>query len=299
MNNWVNFQQLQYFKSIVDHGSIAKASKELRVSPPALSMQLKSLEEKLGKKLFERKNKKLIITDFGNRIYSYSNKVNDLHDDILEFINTGGHEEIQQIKIGINDSLPKSISLSLIENLRSSHDELGVVLEEHNNEELIAKLLSNKLDVAFCNIPISDSGGELICKQFGKSHVSLYGSPVYKSLIEKFPHSIIDAPMILPSLHSDLRHSVDYWFVKNKITYRNIIEVQDSSVKKIFACEGFGLVPLPDFATKSYIESKQLLKIGQLKGVTEKYYWISKKKRYQNKPLIQELIKVLSSGFTS
>ncbi len=290
MRLWVNFQQLQYIKSIVENGSIAKASLELRVSSPALSMQLKSLEEKFDEKIFERKNKKLIITNFGKQIYEYSLKLHELQEDILEFVNSKSYKERGKIEIGLTDGLPKVLSLLAASEYKKLAPESVISLQESNTNELANKLLTNKLDIAFCNIPISDIEGDLVCQEFAEQNVSLYGTSKFKNLKKNYPRSLNNAPFILPSLHSNIRHSVDYWFLDNKITYQKIIEVQDSSVKKILASEGLGLVPLPEFGAKPLIDSKQLIKIGELEGVTEKYYWMAKKNSLEKKPHLKKLI---------
>jgi len=54
MNKRLNFNQLYYFWTIAQEGSIKKASQKLNLTPPGLSGQLKQLEDFFGKKLFER-----------------------------------------------------------------------------------------------------------------------------------------------------------------------------------------------------------------------------------------------------
>lgn len=298
MKEWINLQHLQYFKAIVEYGTIAKASQNLLVSPPALSMQLKQLEERFGQQLFERKNKKLLITEFGKKIYEYATQMNDLQDDILEYVNMGIEVEAKKIKIGLNDALPKHLSVILTKTIKGIAEETGIVLTENNNRLLKEKLLTNKIDLAFSNIPTHDQQGDLTCKEFKKEKVSLYGSPKFKNFQEDFPARLNDAPFILPSLHSDIRHSVDNWFLTKKVKYQNIVEVQDSSVKKLLACEGLGLVPLPDFGAKPFVASGQLIKIGELKDVYERYYWIAKKSKLKELGLIERIITNLKNDLT-
>lgn len=299
MKDWINLQHLQYFKAIVEYGTIAKASQNLLVSPPALSMQLKQLEERFGQLLFERKNKKLLITEFGKKIYEYASQMNELQDDIIEYVNMGIEVEAKKIKIGLNDALPKYLSVILTRTIKNISQETGIILTENNNRILKEKLLTNKIDLAFSNIPIHDQQGDLTCKEFKKEKVSLYGSPKFKSFSKKFPSSLSEAPFILPSLHSDIRHSIDNWFLTKKVKYQNIIEVQDSSVKKLLACEGFGVVPLPDFGAKKYLEDGELIKIGELKDVYERYYWIAKKSKLKELGLIERIVTGIKNNLIS
>ena len=62
---WLNYHHLYYFCAVVRTGSISKASQELRVSSPAISMQLRSLEDSLGEKLLVRSGRRLVLTEMG------------------------------------------------------------------------------------------------------------------------------------------------------------------------------------------------------------------------------------------
>ena len=75
MQPWLNYHHLYYFKVIASEGGIAKAAKKLRLGQPALSAQLKNLENSIGVKLFERKPRQLILTDSGRIALEYANEI--------------------------------------------------------------------------------------------------------------------------------------------------------------------------------------------------------------------------------
>ena len=60
---WLNYHHLFYFWTVVRAGSIHQAGQELRVSAPAISTQLKQLEEQLGEKLLTRSGRRLVLTE--------------------------------------------------------------------------------------------------------------------------------------------------------------------------------------------------------------------------------------------
>jgi len=62
---WMNYHHLLYFWTVVREGSISKASEQLRVSAPAISAQLRSLEENFGEKLLRRSGRNLVMTEMG------------------------------------------------------------------------------------------------------------------------------------------------------------------------------------------------------------------------------------------
>ena len=72
---WLNYHHLQYFWVTARTGSIAKASRELRLSPPTISAQIGTLENSLGEKLFERSGRRLVLTDTGRLAFRYADEI--------------------------------------------------------------------------------------------------------------------------------------------------------------------------------------------------------------------------------
>jgi LysR family transcriptional regulator, transcriptional activator of nhaA len=75
---WLNYHHLLYFWSVVRAGSIQKASEQLLVSPPAISAQLKLLENQLGEKLLARSGRRLALTEMGRTVFSYAEDIEKL-----------------------------------------------------------------------------------------------------------------------------------------------------------------------------------------------------------------------------
>ncbi|MFL5415379.1 MAG: LysR family transcriptional regulator, partial [Myxococcales bacterium] len=63
--DWLNYHHLLYFWTAVREGGIARAAEKLRLSHPTLSAQIRTLEESLGEKLFQRKGRSLEPTEMG------------------------------------------------------------------------------------------------------------------------------------------------------------------------------------------------------------------------------------------
>ena len=72
---WLNYHHLFYFWTVVKAGSIHKAGLELRISPPAISTQLKLLEDQLGEKLLVRAGRRLVLTETGTTVFGYAEDI--------------------------------------------------------------------------------------------------------------------------------------------------------------------------------------------------------------------------------
>src|ERR1700690_4393356 len=71
----MNFYQLFYFKKVSETGSVSRAAEELLLTQPAVSKQIRSLEDELGERLFDRIGKKLFLTKAGTLLYSHAEQI--------------------------------------------------------------------------------------------------------------------------------------------------------------------------------------------------------------------------------
>ena len=81
---WLNYHHLLYFWTVAREGSIARASKTLRLSPPTISAQIKSLEESLGQELFQRKGRGLVLTPAGRQVLDYADEIFSLGRELMQ-----------------------------------------------------------------------------------------------------------------------------------------------------------------------------------------------------------------------
>ena len=82
---WLNYHHLLYFWMVVRAG-IRKASEQLRVSPPAISAQLKLLEDQLGDKLLTRSGRRLVLTEMGKTVFSYAEDIFSLGRELMDVV---------------------------------------------------------------------------------------------------------------------------------------------------------------------------------------------------------------------
>ena len=118
---WLNYHHLYYFYTIASAGGVTEATKKLRLAQSTLSAQLKQFEETIGYKLFHRKNRRLILTDVGSKVFDYAHEIFSLGEELRESI--GNFEESLRvsIRVGIMDSIPKSISRNLVKIATHQH----------------------------------------------------------------------------------------------------------------------------------------------------------------------------------
>ncbi|HWG51623.1 MAG TPA: LysR family transcriptional regulator, partial [Candidatus Acidoferrales bacterium] len=106
---WLNYHHLLYFWTVVRAGSIHKASQELRISSPAISTQLKLLEEQLGEKLLARSGRRLVLTDTGRTVFSYAEDIFTLGRELLDVVRNRPTGRPLRLDVGVVDVMPKVV----------------------------------------------------------------------------------------------------------------------------------------------------------------------------------------------
>ncbi len=254
-------------------------------------MQLKSLEDLLGNKLFLRQKRRLIITDFGEYVLGYAEKIFSTGEELMSNINNNSIKT--KVNIGVNSGLPKTMTNKLIQYTLKTHPNSNIRITEGDDQKLIKDLIARECDLILSNTLLNDPDNTIISEQVYESGLSFYGTEKFLYIREDFPHSLNNAPLIHPSLHSNLRQIIDNWYLKNKILYENLIEIHDSASKKLLASEGYGIVVLADIGAKPLMKTNSIFELGKL-NIEEKFYCTVRKNELLPKAAITDMLKKFS-----
>jgi LysR family transcriptional activator of nhaA len=278
----LNYNQLYYFYKIAEHGSISLASKAVLISSPALSMQLKELEESLGTPLFDRVGKKLVLTEAGSIVYEYAKDIFKLGFELLDTIGDRGKTTGRsKIEIGCQDTLPKGIADALVTFLVQTKN-CKVVLKEGNREELIRLQNSYKLDVILTNsVPSVDNSFIYESKLLLKESLIVLGHPNFKALKGKLPE-IMKQPFILPTYDSSMRQKLDTYFTQQKFSIDVVAEVEDKATEIDLALHGVGLMLAMKSSVKLHLKNKVLVELHAIKNIQEEVWMILGKRKILN-----------------
>lgn len=279
---WLNYHHLFYFKTIATEGTVAKAAEKLRLGQPTLSTQLKQFEEAIGHTLFERRQKRLHLTEAGRVALEYANEIFKLGDEMMAALGSKLSMERHELAIGAMDTVPKQLTLRLVEKAQSAHN-CVISITEGQGDELIRELKAHKVDLLLANYPppVTEGGG-LFARCVAKMPVVVCGSPRFAHLRDDFPQSLANEPFVMPTMHSRLRHDVEHFFKLNQIRVRMMVEVQDTSLQKLLGAHGVGLIPVAVPAVLELVKNQELVIIGELPDVYEELWLVAGERRIQN-----------------
>ena len=154
--NLPTIQQLTYLVALADEGSFSRAADACFISQPALSAQIKGLENRLGQQLLERTPRGLLLTHQGFQVVDRARAlIRDMNDLVIEAKNDG--DDLRgDIHIGAIPTMAPYLLPALVQSLRKHHPHSQLHLHEEQTHDLLQSLRYGKLDVGLLALPIGE-----------------------------------------------------------------------------------------------------------------------------------------------
>lgn len=281
---WINYHHLLYFWVVAKEGGIVKASKELRLAHPTISGQIHRFEEVLGRKLFVRKGRRLVMTDFGLMVFRYAEEIFSVGAELQDALQGRPSNRPPKVTVGIADVFPRLIAFRLLEPALTKIGAISLTCREDKPERLLTELAIHNLDVVLTDAPMSPLiRVKAYSHLLGECDVTLFAVP---ALAEKykhdFPQSLDGAPMLLPTESTTLRRSLDDWFHTRDIHPLITGEFEDSIMLKVFGQAGHGIFPVPTAIAEEVTRQYGVLPLGRLADVKVRFYAISVEKQLRH-----------------
>ncbi|MFH0821433.1 MAG: LysR substrate-binding domain-containing protein, partial [Pseudomonadota bacterium] len=148
MNQDLNLNQLRAFHFVATFGSITRAAEHLFITQPAVSMQLKALESQYRTRLFERRKKKLFLTETGQRLFEVSKKIFGLIGEAEEVLGQCEDADTDVLKIGSTKTLVRYLLAACIADFRKKSPRILIHVSEGSSQGMVESVLAFKNDLA-------------------------------------------------------------------------------------------------------------------------------------------------------
>lgn len=289
---FLNYNHLYYFWVVAKEGGITKACKKLFLAQPTVSQQLKKLEKALGRKLFIREKRRLILTDDGRWALNYADAIFSLGERMINALENQTLEPGVELRLGVVNLVAKPVIEALVKDLKRTHPDLRLSIQEGAAARLLENLISYDLDIVISdvNYPIKLSA-QLFHKKIGESPVIFAASPELAKKFRRFPKDLPGIPLLVPAEPSATRRDIDDYLHRLKVPSINITgEAQDAALLRLLALGGVGVVPLSLLAIKNDLKSGRLKALNhQPTGITESY-WLITRKKAEAHPVVDALM---------
>src|SRR5215470_12294821 len=152
----LTLRQLRYFDALVRHGHFGRAAEACSISQPALSMQIKEMEEALGGLLLERSARQVALTRFGEELAERVRDILRSVDEVGDFARASRDRLAGRLRIGMIPTIAPYLLPRIIGNLTRMHPELDIQVRETLTPRLIRELGDGRLDTAILALPVSE-----------------------------------------------------------------------------------------------------------------------------------------------
>jgi len=298
--DWLNYHHLLYFYTVAREGSVTRASEVLRLAQPTLSGQIRKLEESLEEKLFVRQGRNLALTETGHLVYRYADEIFSVGQEMLDALRGRPSNRPARLLVGIADVVPKLLCHRLLQTALDLDDPVQLVLHEGKTNDLFAALAVQEYDMVLTDAPL---GPQVHIKAYnhslGDSQIAFFAEPsLARRYRNGFPKSLDDAPMLLPTRNTSVRHALDLWFESVDVRPQIIAEIEDSALLKAFGQGGAGIFAAPEVVADEIRRLHGVHLVGRPEGVRESFYVVTVERRITH-PAVAAIAKAARKGILS
>jgi LysR family transcriptional activator of nhaA len=285
---WLNYHHLLYFYTVAREGGVAAAAHKLRVSHPTISAQIHLLEDHLGEQLFEKRGRRLALTQVGQVVYGYAEQIFATGQELLGTLKGRPTGRRPRVVVGIADAVPKLIAKRILEPVRLSPERVRIVCREGTAERLHVSLGEHAVDVLISDAPLPPSSAiRAYSHLLGECGVTIFGTKELSARYRRgFPRSLHGAPLLMPGASSALRRELERYFEGIGIVPEVEAEFDDSALLKVFGQDGAGLFAAPTAIEALVRKQYGVVVVGRIAEVRERFYAISPERRLRNPAVV-------------
>jgi DNA-binding transcriptional LysR family regulator len=253
----LNLDQLQALQEVVALGSFSAAANKLRLTQPAVSLQVRELERRFGVQLVERMGKRAYATAAGEELLGYARRLMSEADQAASAMRRHRDGYVGRARLGTSVSVCTYLLPPVLSRLRRSHPQLELTISLSTAESVIERILDNDLDIGVVTMPV-------------KPHPALDVEPLREDpMMAFFPGSERGLPshadpgylagrsLIVSARQSQTYKLVARWFEAAGLDLHPIMELANTEAIKTLVAAGVGVGILPLERKKSVLPFKK------------------------------------------
>jgi DNA-binding transcriptional LysR family regulator len=253
----LTLRQMQIFLNVVTSGHLTNVAKEMKLSQSAVSMSIKELENILGRPVFDRINKKLVLNEVGRAFHKEIAPIfKKLSDIEYEFKNS---ENKGMIRVGASTTIVDYLMPTIICSYMSSYPDVKITLKEGNTQEIAAMIKEGSIDIGFVEGFVT--GSDIIKEKIGVDELIVVTAE--KTLDDVYDLSKISTHKWVLREEGSGTREVFLEYIKEKTDELNIfLELGHTESIKSILMNKKCLTCISKISVRSEIEEKKLFKVN-------------------------------------
>ena len=241
----LNLDQLQALREVVAAGSFSAAAQKLRLTQPAVSLQIRELEKRLGVQLVERMGKRAYATAAGEELIAHGRRLAREADEALAAMRRHREGWLGRARLGTSVAVCTYLLPPVIARLRREHPDLEVVISVGTTENVVARILENELDIGMVTLPVKDHAAIEVEPMREDPMMAFFPGPERKLPQHATPQYLAGRDLILSQRSSQTYKIIAQWFEDADIEVHPIMELGNTEAIKTLIAAGVGVGVLP------------------------------------------------------
>ena len=249
---------LQTLGAVARHGSFSRAARELGLSQPAVSMQVRQLERELRLPLLERVGKRAYTTKAGELLLAHAGRAMRELESGVQLVQQLRGIVAGRIRLGTSASFSIYLLPSSLRRFRARYPRTELVVVTGNAPEIARSVVGNELDVGIVSLPVRER--ELAVTPLYRDELVAIGPPDHR-----WPRGrrvkaaeLAREPLILFEQGATLRRVIDGWFQRGGVAPALPMELGNTEAIKKLVEAGLGLSVTSWFAAKAEVRARKL-----------------------------------------
>ncbi|MEO8956621.1 MAG: LysR substrate-binding domain-containing protein [Ktedonobacteraceae bacterium] len=255
----LNLHQLATFQVVAKHCSYVRAAEELHFSQPAVSAQIRQLEESLEIKLFDKIGRKTHLTQAGEELYLYSRKIFSVIEEMQETMESLRSPQYGRLSVGADTTVGTYVIPALLGKFHQMYPEVDISLDVVNRAALVEAIMSNRIDMAIVGRVPDDIPVEI--EPFARNELVLVASPRHRLAgIAGVPLAELGREhFLLREVGSGTRAALETVFQEAGVPLQVSMQVGNNSAIKQGVAAGLGIALISRVALDMELETNRLV----------------------------------------
>jgi DNA-binding transcriptional LysR family regulator len=241
----LNLDQLQTLSEVLALGSFSAAAQKLRLTQPAVSLQIRELEKRIGVRLVERMGKRAYPTAAGEELLTHARRLAQEAEQALTAMRRHRDGWVGRARLGTSVAVCTYLLPPVLAGLRRAHSNLEVAISVGTTENVVSRILANELDIGVVTMPVKEHPAIGVERLREDPMMAFFPGAERNLPKHATPQYLAGRDLILNQRVSQTYKIISQWFEAAGIELRPIMELGNTEAIKTLVATGIGTGILP------------------------------------------------------
>lgn len=253
----LNLGYLATFRLVIQRGSFSAAADVLGISQPAVSLQIRQLEQFLQTRLVERTGRGIKATAAGQTLLVHGERIEQAVDETLRSVSAFRHDVSGTVTLGTGATACIHLLPPLLQQLRSDYPLLRVGVTTGNTLDIVRAIEENRLDMGLVTLPVSGRALDVM-PVMDEEFVFIASQAQQAMFTDLRPDALHTLPLIAFESGSGTRALIDGWFEASGLTIAPAMQLGSIEAIKRMVRSGLGYSIVPKMAVEQKADREGL-----------------------------------------